>query len=82
MNNKNHRLKCPQCGQSDSLSRIEALYAFAQLSVTDEGWEYGGGSEMLWDTQDRQLCRPEDREFHCHGCQKDFNAPSAKRADQ
>jgi len=70
---KKKELRCPKCGSSDNLSRIEGLLAYAHVVPDEkEGWEYAGGSDIDWNTQNRYLARDEP-EFYCHRCDTQFD---------
>jgi hypothetical protein len=51
------KLRCPFCGDHLALCRVEALLAYADITVNDDEhtFEYAGESDLLWDTQSRDL---------------------------
>lgn len=85
------KLQCPVCKRNDNLTRIEAVLAYADILVTDDGqgFEYVGESHVDWNTQDRNLLAnakgPNDGEtivpipeFLCNECGTNFNWDSTR----
>jgi DNA-directed RNA polymerase subunit M/transcription elongation factor TFIIS len=65
------KLCCSKCG-SISLLRNEIIrvQAYIKGKENDKGYEYVGESEIDWDSQTRDLDRPE---FYCPACGNEWN---------